>query len=282
MALLCACASAACAGGPSREQVDRSQREFQLGVGLWQEQNAPAAFEHLLRAIELDPDNAEAHQVVGNLFWLVRQDYERAEHHLREALRAHGVAPGPNSLPAKIHNDLGVLFIHTRRYEDAIAELRESASDLMNHDPVMSYTNLGWAYLLAGQHDRAMEALGQAVRTSPASCVAWYRIAQVHEAREEWGRAVEALDRALDVEDEVCRANQEAWRLRGQVHARLGHRDEAVSDLERCVELSPRTSDGEICQRLLEGASAGGHEGSGEGQKPAGRAGGISPRTSHP
>ena len=47
---------------------------------------------------------------------------------------------------------------------------------------------------------------------------------------------------------------QGAWRLRGEVRARLGHRRDAVADLERCVELDPYSNDGRMCQTLLEDA----------------------------
>lgn len=253
IAMLAAC------GGITREQVERSQREYQLAVGLFGEGNAPGAFEHLLRAIELDPDNAEAHHLLGNLFWMVRRDFERAEHHLREALRANQVAPGPAGLESDVKNSLGVLFVNAGRHDEAIAVLREAASDLMNRQPALSWANLGWAYHEAGQNDRALEALHQAVQLSPQLCLGWYRLGQVRAAREEWPRAIEALDRALEVEDETCTRLQVAWRLRGEVHARLGHRDEALRDLERCVELSSETDDGRACRRLLD--SGAGHTG---------------------
>lgn len=246
-----------CGGGVSREQVERSQREYQLGIGLWGESNAPAAFEHLLRAIELDPDNAEAHHFLGNLFWMVRRDFQRAEHHLRQALRANETAGGPSGLEADIKNSLGVLLIHAGRHDDAIAVLREAASDLMNRQPAIGWANLGWAYHEAGQSDRALEALTQAVQMSPTLCLGWYRLGQVRASREEWQGALTALDRALEVDNPICARLQVAWRLRGEVHARLGHRDEAVRDLERCVELSLDTPDGQVCRRLLEGSLQG-------------------------
>ncbi|MEZ4338247.1 MAG: tetratricopeptide repeat protein, partial [Sandaracinaceae bacterium] len=79
LALLVGC------GGISQEQAMRSQREYDLAVGLYGEQDTAGAFEHLLEAIELDPDNAEAHLLLGNLFMIVRQDFAQAEHHMREA-----------------------------------------------------------------------------------------------------------------------------------------------------------------------------------------------------
>lgn len=241
-----------CAGGPSREQVLRAQREYDLGVGLWQEQNVAGAFEHLMQAIELDPDNAEAHLLLGNLFMIHRHDYERAELHLREAIRANEAAPARTGLPSDARNSLGVLFIHAGRLEDATVVLREAASDLMNREPAVAWANLGWAYHELDRNEEALQVLNQAVQLSPQLCLAWFRIGQVRAADRSFEEAEEALTRALEVENETCRAMQMAWRLRGEVRAQAGHREEAVADLERCVELSSDTDDGQACRRLLE------------------------------
>ena len=75
---------------------------------------------------------------------------------------------------------------------------------------------------------------------------------QVRAAESQWAEAETALNHVLEVEDETCRRLQVAWRLRGEVRAQLGHRDEAIQDLERCVELSAENEDGAACRRLLE------------------------------
>ena len=50
--------------------------------------------------------------------------------------------------------------------------------------------------------------------------------------------AQERLDRLLELEDQTCQRMQAAWRLRGEVRATLGNREGAITDFERCVELS--------------------------------------------
>lgn len=264
MRMLCILLLASCAGGPSRDQVQQAQRAFELGVGLYEERNLPAAFEQLMRAVELDPDHAEAHLALGHLFF-IRPDYERAEHHFEEAIRANGVARARGGLEADARNSLGVLYIHARRYADAERVLRESASDLMNRDPAVAWANLGWARFEAHDYPGALEALDQSLRISPTLCLGWYRTAQVRAAMEEWEIAERALGHVLDVENETCLRLQAAWRLRGEVRAQLGHHEEAVQDLERCVELSSETEDGQACRRALEGAEDPGTEPDPEG-----------------
>lgn len=271
-ALLCALPLGACAGGPSRDQVLRSEREYDLGRGLYGERDYAGAFEHLLDSIELDPDNAEAHLLLGNLFFLQRADYERAEHHFREALRAAEVVDQRAGLPSDARNSMGVMYIQMERYEDAVALLREASSDLMNREPGLAKANLGRAYVELERYDRAIEVLASAVQQSPQLCVAWYWLARARVGREELDRADEAVTRAIDVEDETCQRLQAGWRLRGEVRARLGHRAEAIADLERCVELAPDTDDGRACRRLLDSTSP-----AGEPREPDAEAGDAPP-----
>lgn len=247
-------------GGPSEEDLRRSVAEYDLGVGLMQEQNVAGAFQHLQESVRLDPDNADAHLLLGNLF-LFRQDFESSERHFREALRANASLgrAGRPALNAEANNSLGVLYIHWRRFEDAIRVLREATGDLMNRRPYFAWGNLGWAYYEQQAFDQAMPALEQAVQLNPRFCNAWYRMGQVHFGRgqqtnspADFERAEDALTTALEVDDDGCRSLQEAWQLRGQARARLGQREEAVTDFERCVELGSESEAGRTCAAMLE------------------------------
>lgn len=256
----------ACVGGPSEEDVRRSQAEYDLGVGLMQEQNVAGAFQHLREAIRLDPDNADAHLLLGTLH-LFRGEYDDSERHLREALRANAALGGAGrpALNAEANNSLGVLYIHARRYDDAVTVLRQATGDLMNRTPHLAWGNLGWAYLEQGDHAQAEQALTQAVQLQPRFCGGWYRLGRVHftlgadaeraaagSGQARFESAEGALTHALEVEDEACQRLQDAWRLRGETRARLGRRDEAIADFERCVELDRETESGRACSGFLE------------------------------
>lgn len=240
-------------GGTSREQVMRSQREYDLAVGLYGERDTPGAFEHLFEAIELDPENAEAHLLLGNLYMIERQDFRQAEHHLREAIRVNALVEGRAGLPSEARTALGVLFNNQGRFEDGIEELEAASSDLMNRHQELTWANLAWAYLEQDRLDEALQVGRQAIARDPNHCVALYRLAEVHIALEQDREAQERLDHLLSLENPACQSLQAAWRLRGEVRARMGQRSDAISDLERCVELSSENEDGRACQRLLDG-----------------------------
>lgn len=252
-----------CAGGPSEEDIHRSEAEYELAVGLMGESNFAGAFQHLDESIRLDPDNAQAHLLLGNLY-LFRGDYPASERELLAAIDANIrlERSGIPSLTPDAKNSLGVVYIHTGRYEDAVRVLTESSSDLMNTTPHLALGNLGWANIERDDLPAALEALSMAVRREPQFCAGWYRLGQVYSAMGEgespssepssYAHAEEALTRALEVDAEVCQAFQDAWLLRGQVRARLGRPEDASSDFERCVELDASSDAGRACSTALD------------------------------
>jgi tetratricopeptide (TPR) repeat protein len=243
-----------CGSGPSAEEAQRSMTELRLAATLEEEDaagNRPAVIEHLLRAVELDRENVRAHLMLG--FVLMRgQEWETAERSIREGIRLLEERRDEQALLAEARNMLGLLYIHRERYDDAIPILRQSATELTNRAQHFAWGNLGWAYLEKGEHTRALDALQQAVRIQPRYCVGWYRIGQVHVAQERFEQAEQSLTRALEADERCSRFYQDAWRLRGEVRARLGHREDAVADFERCVELSASSEAGQACRRFLE------------------------------
>lgn len=227
-------------------------REFQLAATLREEGNTAAAVEHLRKSLDLDPQNAHAHALMGFIH-MERKDFQSAQTHLKEAVALlegrDGVGSGRTV--AEIRNWQGLALIELERYDQAVEVLRASASDLTNTAPHLAWGNLGLAYLETGEYEAALQALEQAVQVQPRFCVGYYRMGRVHFEREALPEAAEALTKALEA-DEMCEEGyQEAWRLRGEVRARLGQREQAVRDFERCVELAPKTEDGRACRRFL-------------------------------
>jgi type IV pilus assembly protein PilF len=242
----------ACFGPASAENANRAQKEYELSVGLLGEQNIPAAFEHLFKARDLDPQNPEPRQLLGNLY-LLRGDLSQSEHELREAQKLASNNPSYGApFVAEVENSLGVVLVHQKRYPEAIAVLRRTASDLLNRTPHLAWGNLGWAYYENGQYTDAVVALTQSVRQQKRFCLGHYRLGKSYLALRDFERADEALTRCVEVSDEGCQNLQDAWHLRGQARAQLGHRDDAIRDFERCVELAATTDAGRACQTYLE------------------------------
>ena len=237
----------------SHESRERSRREFELAATLHSEgNNHAAAVERLRQAIELDGDNANAHLLMGYIH-MERLDWDPAVSHLSRGLAILAEREVEDSLVAEAKNLLGAALVNAGEADDAIPLLRESATDLLNTAPQHAWGNLGMAYIAKESWDSALEALEVAVEVQPRFCRGYYLMGQVHFARVDLQPAEDVLTQAVEA-DELCEGYQDAYKLRGEVRARLGAREDAIGDFERCVELDRESSAGRACLRLLNGA----------------------------
>jgi len=213
----------------------------------------PGAIGHLRTALELDDENPEAHLLMG-LIQYQRQNLPVAEEHTGRAVELLVAQERHGATLAEARNVHGIVLTDLGRYDDAATVLRESAMDEMNTQPHLAWGNLGLAYLEKGDPESALEPLQQAVRSQPLFCVGYARLGRAYFELDRMEEAEDALVAATDADDS-CRNNpalQNALRLRGEARARLGHRAEAIEDLERCVGFGAETEDGRACQRLLD------------------------------
>ena len=230
-----------------------SFREFQLAASLRDEGQTAAAIQHLRKALELDPTNAEAHLLLG-FIQMERLDYANAEVHLKTSIKLLEKQNSQGSILAEARNIYGLCLIELTRYEEAIVILKESAADELNTAPHLAWGNLGLAQFHMGEYQETVKSTMEAIRLQPRFCVGYYTMARALWHLQQLKDAERALVSALEA-DPACGESRElqgAWRLRGEVRARLGHRQDAVDDLERCVELDPYSNDGRMCQSLLE------------------------------
>jgi type IV pilus assembly protein PilF len=233
-------------------------KQYELAIGLQGEGNTPGAFQSLFKAIEIDPNNAKAHLLLGTMFLLQRDDNpkdydQKAEHHLRQVLeiQASDNRQSEESLVPDARNGLGVLYIHQKRYPEAVVELQKAVGDLFNRGAYMAWGNLGWAYLEQENYPKAIEALIRSVRLHPRFCVGYYRLGTAYLKSKAYQQAEQVLTQAIEA-DERCKTFQDAWHLRGEARMNLGMRDDAHADFERCVELDANNEAGKSCGRYLE------------------------------
>lgn len=251
-----ATALAACAGSSGEAGVkdpDRmSESEYDVARDLWLRRNSPRqALDHALKAVELDEENADAAHLVALLYmdFCSRSADEcrlgEAEKHARLALSARADY-------REATNTLGVILIHQKRYADAIGVLKPLTEDILYQTPENAWGNLGWAQLEAGSIDAAVESLRRSIAAQPLFCVGLYRLGVAYERRREDTAALEALTRALETQAPGCNSLQDAYAARARIALRLGNQDSARTDLERCAELSRKTSAGKECSSMLQ------------------------------
>jgi Tfp pilus assembly protein PilF len=145
-----------------------------------------------------------------------------------------------------------VVLVHEKRPDEATEVLEPLAHDMLYRSPEKAWGNLGWAYLEAGQADKAIPALKRAIAAQPLFCVGHYRLGLAYEQKGEYAAARQSFTRALSIEEGQCRRLQDAFWARARVQEKLGLRAEVAEDLQRCKELARSTAVGKSCARRLE------------------------------
>jgi tetratricopeptide (TPR) repeat protein len=143
------------------------------------------------RALELDPELAEAHSALGVVNTEYEWDWESAEKEYQralalnpgsaatrqafadflsrqgrhaEALRTIQEALRLDPLSPPVNGMLGTVYFHARRYEEAIAQYKRTLE--MRREQVLTRFYLGLAYLQTGEHPEAISEFEAAVRYS--------------------------------------------------------------------------------------------------------------------
>lgn len=236
--------------GSTPDPESQSIAEYDIARDLWLNRGqARDALDHVLKAIDLDEENADAQHLAALIYLdFCRQPGEscrlpEAERHARAALDAKDDF-------REARNTLGVTLIHQQRYREAIEVLTPLASDMLYRTPENAWGNIGWAHLLAGSLPEAVDALQRSVAAQPDFCVGHYRLGQAYERMGDSAQALDAYTRALSAAGGRCQGLQEAYAGRARLLTSMDRAPEAEGDLETCVRLDKRTTAGRECLAL--------------------------------
>ncbi len=238
--------------GPLSVEETRSNGEYDLARDSFQHGRGREALEHVGKALKIKSDNADAFylgSVIMLSFCAVDEGspdcrLKEAEDYARKAIKA-----APEHRDSK--NTLGVILIHEHRFDDAIAVLKPLSEDILYTSPENAWGNLGWAYLLQGDSDKALDALQRAVAAQPLFCVGQYRIGLAYEKKGDLPHAQEAYTRTVETNRPECQGLQEAYSARARIFAKMAKRDEAKADMQKCRDLAPQSRVGRECAQQL-------------------------------
>ena len=144
-----------------------------------------------LRALELDPNEAQAHASLGFVLFNHDWDWEGAERSIQRAL-----ALDPNS-----HQWIYALFlVAVGRYEEAVIHYQR-AQERNPMSPILK-SQLAWTYSCAGRHDEAIAEFEE-VRARMSDSPDWLRAAfgEQYLTKSRYPEAIAALESAVTVSD---------------------------------------------------------------------------------
>jgi type IV pilus assembly protein PilF len=245
----------------AKRDTDQSQVRYQLAVGYFQNHRDEAAIEELQKAIEADPENAEAHNMRGLIALKQAYDYgaqadtvsclkgeeskklRAAEASFRKAVELRTNFP-------EAWNSLSAVALLLREWDAAIIAAENALKDPTYDSPVFARANLGWAYFHKRDLQNAWKELYESVSRASAFCVGRYRLAKVYVERGEVDQAVDVLE-PLIADGKRCPI-QEAFLLGGLLHERRKNSEKARGLFRTCAEMSPRSCVADECRRYAQ------------------------------
>ena len=253
----------------AKRDPDQSQVRYQLAVGYFQNHRDEAAIEELQKSIEADPQNAEAHNMMGLIALKQAYDYgSQAEtvsclkgadeqsvrseetRKLRDAeLSFHKAVELRTNFP-EAWNSLSAVALLLREWDQAISAAENALKDPTYDSPVFARANLGWAYFHKKDLQNAWKELYESVSRASAFCVGRYRLAKVNVERGEVDQAVDVLEPLL-ADGKRCPI-QEAFLLGGMLHERRKNSEKARNLFRACAEMSPRSCVADECRRYAQ------------------------------
>ena len=173
-----------------------------------------------VRALELDPELAEARIILGTIEFWYEWRWADAETELKRA-----IAIDPNNPDA--HRFYAVLLTVTGRGEESLVQM-ERAREL---DPLSLIVNAlkSQAYFFAGRDAEAIDQARKTLEIEPNFWIAHLMLSRVYIRQNKLDEAAASARRA----EQFSGGNSEAVSLAAYALAKSGRRDEAVSELEK-------------------------------------------------
>jgi type IV pilus assembly protein PilF len=230
-----------CKHVPSEKEQQSADIHYNLGVTAQQAGNVQEALSEFQRAVEMDPDNADAQNALGILLHLSYRRLGEAIEHYQRAIELR-----PNFSEAR--TNLANVFLDKGQYDEAIKLYEQVLNDMLYPTPFIAQGNMGWAYYKKGQTEKALENIKAAVTLNPSFCLGYKNLGLIYE---QTGHTEEAC-KEFSHYREQCPEVADAYLREGVCLAKLGQGDTAKERFETCESKASQKALKEECQRLRE------------------------------
>ena len=216
-------------------RVAEVERRCERATHLFYERDLDEAIGELELVIDLRPDHAEAHHLLG-LLYFGRERLDRAAAHLRRAVRLR-----PDFAEARA--DLGAVYLAEHRWQEATV-LFAGLTRLADYPGAqLAHARLGWALHNLGRYAEAATEYRMAIYLDAAPCQNYGQLGLAYEGM---GDRLLALD-AWQEATRRCPGDPEPFFHLGRLLSLSGDTARASAAFRRCRALEPSSPFGRRC-----------------------------------
>ena len=198
-------------------------------------------------ALDLNPNNVEAHLQTGYLYYNVKEMHEEGIAHLSEAIR---LSPGD----PRVNHDLGVIMVQRGEYKQAVKYLSIALQQMpewlhSQYRPANMHHSLGMALFHTGKFRESAKNLSDAVRLDPGNANFHYALAMVLAARGNIDEPLAHYKEAMRIDPEIDKSPT-LHDLLGMNYARAGRFQEAIASANKAIVLARAAGSEELAQTI--------------------------------
>lgn len=178
--------------GAQKKREEQAKRTRQLAESYLHQDNLPMAYQELMAAQKLAPNDPDIHFDFG-AFYYKRKMYDKA---IEEYKTAISLKPYfPNAI-----NNLGVAYLAAGEVDNAIETLTPLTQNFAYASPHLPNFLLGQAYFQKHNYPEAINHLKEATLLQPNFSYAHHWLGKVLMADGQTAQAIEALEKAISIE----------------------------------------------------------------------------------
>lgn len=174
------------------------QSNIQLGIGYITNGEYDRAKMKLTKALEIDPDSAEAYNALG-LLYQVQGELVLSEQNYKKAIKLDPAL-------TQARNNYGAFLFEQKRYQAAIKQLEKASEDTMYRLRSGVFESIGRCYLQTGDLEKAESALIRAVSLNPRQARALLELSQIQYDRRNYVNANGYYERYIGVAKQDARS----------------------------------------------------------------------------
>lgn len=213
---------------PGQSRDDAAQVWVQLGQKYMEMGKLELAKQDLLKALEFDSKNVDAHTVLATLYDRVG-DHTSAEAHYHSAVE---IAPKSGIT----NNNYGLYLCKLGKFDLAQKYFDIAVADGFYNQQDTAYTNAGTCLMMGnGSLDKAEADFRRAIEINAGNTQALFQLARVLYQKTEYFKARAFIQRY----DALGQANPDALLLARNIEVKLGHADAARDYAQRLREQFP-------------------------------------------